>query len=285
LTVPADDLRVGVQEWVERIVGPYQVVGDRSWEHGESFVVQVRDGEGTTWFAKRHRRADRHARELAAYQHWVPALGSRAPRLRAHDTDLKVLLLSSVPGSPGPEDAMAPALQHQAGQLLRRLHDAAPEQPWPDFAAKQLDRFEARAARAADLVDAPSLDYARAQVRELAGLPAQVKVPCHLDYGPRNWIVASGLLYVIDFEFAEPHCWLQDLGRLFYQPWQEHPDARAAFLAGYGRSLTDDDIGVLVALGASAAVSTVVWARSHGDAPFEASGRRCLADLMAGACR
>jgi hypothetical protein len=285
LTEPAGDLPAGVGEWVAGVIGSYQVVADRSWDHGEAFVVQVRDGDGATWFAKRHRRADRHARELAAYQHWVPALGARAPRLRAHDTDLRILLLSSVPGEPGTEDTMAPKYQHQAGRLLRALHDTAPAQPWPDFAAEQLAHFEVWAARAAELVDARSLDFARAQVRGLTGLPAQVKVPCHLDYGPRNWIVVDGLLHVIDFEFATSHCWCKDLGRLFYQPWQERPEAREAFLDGYGRSLTADDIGVLLALGAAAAVSTIAWARSHGDAPFEASGRRGLADLMAGVCR
>jgi Ser/Thr protein kinase RdoA (MazF antagonist) len=283
--VPADDLRAGVGEWVERVIGPCQVVADRSWDHGDAFVVQVRDSAGTAWFAKRHRKAERHARELAAYQHWVPALGSRAPSLCAHDTDLRTLLLSSVPGAPGTEDTMAPELQHQAGQLLRALHDAAPEQPWPDFAAERLAAFDVTATRAAGLVDARSLDFARAQVSALAGLPAQVKVPCHLDYGPRNWIVVDGVLHVIDFEFAKQHCWLQDLGRLFYQPWQEHPDARAAFLTGYGRALTDDDVAVLLALGAASAVSTIGWARAHGDGRFEASGRRSLADLMAGVCR
>ena len=283
--MPADDLRAGVDEWVERVIGRHQVMADRSEDHGDALVLQVRDGAGTIWFAKRHRQADRHARELAAYRHWVPALGSRAPSLRAYDTDLSTLLLSSVPGLPGTEDTMAPRFQHQAGQLLRTLHDVAPERPWPDFAADRLAGFEAWAARADGLVDARSLDFARAQVKGLAGLPAQVKVPCHLDYSPRNWIVVAGLLHVIDFEFARPHCWLHDLGRLFYQPWQEHPDARAAFLDGYGRSLTEDDIGVLLALGASSAVSTIVWARSHGDTRFEVTGRRSLADLMAGACR
>ncbi|HEX5400701.1 MAG TPA: aminoglycoside phosphotransferase family protein [Pseudonocardiaceae bacterium] len=282
---PADDLRVGVREWVEQVIGSVQVMADRSWAHGESFVVQVRDGDGAEWFVKRHRNAEKHARELAAYQHWVPALGSRAPSLRAHDTELRTLLLSSVPGATGTADAMTPQVQYQAGELLRALHGAAPEQPWPDFVAGQLERFEKWATRAAGLVDARSLDFGRAQVRAMAGLPAQVRLPCHMDYGPRNWLVAAGRLHVIDFEFARPRCWLEDLGRLYYEPWRDHPDARTAFLAGYGRSLSDDDVGVLAALGASTAVSTIVWAREHDDPPFEETGRRRLADLMATADR
>jgi tRNA A-37 threonylcarbamoyl transferase component Bud32 len=271
-----------VDGWVERVVGPYRSVADRSWDHGDSHVVQIRDTAGVTWFVKAHRHAHRYAREVDAYRRWVPVLGRHAPRLHDHDPDLSVLLLSSVPGTPATE--ATDDIQHQAGRLLRSLHDAEAPVPWPDFAEQQHERFDKWLPRVRPLLDARSIDFVAAQVAGLAGVTPDA-VPCHLDYSPRNWLVADGVLHVIDFEWARPHCWPQDLSRLFFGLWQRSPAAREAFLDGYGRPLAGDDLAVLLALGAASAMSTVAWAREHGDTEFEAAGRRDLAALVAGDCR
>jgi Ser/Thr protein kinase RdoA (MazF antagonist) len=272
----------GPHGWVERVLGPYRVVADRSWDHGDSAVTQVRDTTGTDWFVKRHGHIERYAREVSAYRRWVPVLGAHAPRLRAHDDGLRTLLLSAVPGRSDDEQSLTPELQHQAGTLLRTLHDVVPPVPWPDFAEQRMNSFRKWGSRATGLVDARSVDFVRGQIAGLSALPAPDLVPCHLDYSPRNWIVADGRLHVIDFEWTRPHCWLQDLARLYFGPWQRRPDARAAFLDGYGRSVGGDDLAVLLALGAAAALSSIVWARDHGDTGFEEDGRRNLAGLLAG---
>ena len=277
-------MRVELERYVERVLGPCQVAGDRSWVHGESCVIEVRDVAGVTWFAKRHRRADKHRREVGAYRTWVLALGDHAPRLRAYDDDLQALVLSSVPGEAGSGVASEPdpEIQHQAGRLLRRLHDVESFGPWDDFAAETLDEFERWAARAGGLLEPRQLDFARGEVRDLIGLGSPLRVPCHLDYEPRNWLVADGRVHVIDFERAGPEIWINDLSRLYFGSWHDRPNLREAFLDGYGRTIGSDDRAVLLGCGALSAVSTVVWARAHDDAPFEEAGRQRLARLMAG---
>lgn len=270
-----------LDDWVARAVGPYQAVANRSWDNGDAYVVEIRDADGVTWFVKAHRHAHHYAREVDAYQRWVPALGGHAPSLRDHDPDLAVLLLSSVPGVPDAEDSATPAIQHQAGRLLRALHDAEPPEPWPDFAHEQRAKFDKWAGRAAALLERRLVDFVASQLATIADVTPDA-VPCHLDYSPRNWLVADSEVYVIDFEFARRHCWQQDLSRLFFGVWQTDPAAREAFLDGYGRTLAGDDLALLLALGAASAMSTVVWAREHRDAEFEATARRNLAALMAG---
>lgn len=270
--------------WVERTIGPYRTVADRSWDNGDAHVVEIRDVDGVTWFVKIHRHTHHYAREVDAYLRWVPALGGHAPSLHGHDADLSVLLLSSVPGTPEPEDSATPAIHHQAGRLLRALHDAEPPVPWPEFAREQRAKFDKWAGRAAALLERRCVDFVASQLAAFADVTPDA-VPCHLDYSPRNWLVVDSVVYVIDFEFARRHCWQQDLSRLFFGVWQDAPAAREAFLDGYGRTLADDDLALLLALGAASAMSTVVWAREHGDAEFEAAGRRNLAALMTETCR
>ena len=97
--------------------------------------MSLRDSAGATWFLKQHKDRERYLDEVAAYHRWVPALGSRAPRLRASDDSLHAVILSAVPGeSPawpadtiddGDDDKHAEeaAVQHGAGALLRQFHD------------------------------------------------------------------------------------------------------------------------------------------------------------------
>src|SRR5260370_7359987 len=65
-------------------------------------------------------------------------------------------------------------------------------------------------------------------------------VPTHGDAQVRNflWDVPAQRLALIDFERAEVAPAVRDLVRLEYGPWAGQPHLRAAFLAGYGRTLT-----------------------------------------------
>lgn len=267
-------------QWLTGVLGPHSVVADRSWPHGDARVLQICDARGVTWFAKYHREPNSYRKELTAYRRWVPALGRHAPRLRGHDDERMALVLSSVPGDAGTEDAATPAVQHQAGRLLRRLHDAQPPRPWPEFAGEQRAKLDKWLARGTELLDRHSIDFVTGQVDSLAGLIPDV-VPCHLDYTPRNWLIADGTLFVIDFERCATHVWYQDLSRLYFGLWRRDPAARDAFLDGYGRVPTGDELAVLRALGAAAALTTVVWAHRHGDTAYEAEGRRNLAAFVA----
>ena len=270
-----------LERYVERTVGRFLVVTDRSWGHGESRVLEVRDVDGVGWFVKQHRLTARYRAEVAAYRRWVPVLGDRAPRLRDCDADLQVLVLSAVPGEAaldGP--GVDPKIHRQACVLLRLFHGADVPVPWAGFAAEKLEAFERWAFRAEGLLQCRQLSFARAQVQTLAEIPPPVRVPCHLDYSPRNWLVADGQVRVIDFGEAALDVWVSDLARLWFGSWSGRPDLKEAFLEGYGRAMTGDDLTILLACGALGAVRTVVWAREHGDAPFEQAARRNLSRMM-----
>ena len=87
-------------------------------------------------------------------------------------------------------------------------------------------------------------------------------------------------LSVIDFEHSRPDFWPFDVEKLLTEVGGT--GLEAAFWQGYGTSLTDAETRVLERYSALNALSTVVWAREHGDEAFEADGRRRLAELHNG---
>ncbi|GAB3979763.1 aminoglycoside phosphotransferase family protein [Plantactinospora veratri] len=282
-------MRTELARYARQMLGSAQVVADRSWGHGVAGVLEVRDGAGVTWFVKGHADPERYRRELAAYRRWVPGLGGQAPELRAYDDDRRVLLLSAVPGEAGLSHVADPEVHRAAGKLLRRLHGTEALPPWTDLAARKLDELDRLSVRGGGLFEPRELDFVRAGLRDLSGVPAPPRVPCHLDYGPRNWLVAragrhraDGRLHVIDFEWAGPEVWVNDLNRLYFGPWRGRPDLADAFLAGYGRTLDDADRAVLHACGALTALFVAVWAQGRGDPGFAEAWRQNLRRLMDG---
>lgn len=279
-------------EYAERVLGPCDVVKDHSWDHQWSSVVQLRDQAGHEWFLKQHREHARYLAEATAYQRWVPALGDRAPTLRAHDPARRAVILTALPGSPAPwptptsdpaHAAAETALHRQAGVLLRRLHSAHTTSPQPDDAATRLDEFDQLTGPAADLFTHRELGFARAEIETLADLPAPRLVPCHRDYSMRNWLVEHGELRILDFEWTRLDVWVADLVRLHLGAWRTRPDLRDAFLDGYGsdRDLADTEQARLRACAAFTAVWLVIKARESGQASFEQSNRDALRRLMA----
>lgn len=270
-------VRAELTGFVERVLGRCHVVKDWSWGHGESCVFQLRDTEGVSWYVKRHRHVEQYAREVTAYRRWVPVLGDQAPTFRACDDDLRALVISAIPSST--VTGIDTDVHHQAGALLRRFHMAESFPPWTDIAAHKLAELDVWASRANGLLERRELDFARAELRALGGL-APPRVPCHLDYSPRNWLVANGRVHVIDFEWADPEVWVNDLGRLFFGVWPTRPDLREAFCHGYGRPLGEDDIALLVASYALTAVWHLIWAHEHHQASFATAQRDTLQALM-----
>jgi len=265
-------------------------VTDWSWSHGASLVVEVVDQAGARWFVKRHADRARYLAEVAAYRRWVPALGDRAPRLRASDDELQAVILSAVPGLPVGAVGTASGrtidvdgnrrVHRQAGALLRKLHEAEPARAWPVMAAAKLAEFDRIATSAAGLLGEGDLDFVRAKVSALGGLRAPSWVPCHLDYGPRNWVVdLDGTVRVIDFEWARGDLWVSDLARLYSTEWTSRPDLRDAFLDGYGRQIEQEDRAALHAVSALRALWLVVRARATGQTEFEQSNRQLLKRL------
>jgi Ser/Thr protein kinase RdoA (MazF antagonist) len=255
------------------------------WDHGESLVWELRSAAGERAFLKSHRQEVKFRQERRAYRQWCAALAGSVPQLLAErEAEPRALLFSALPGVPletlQPETHVELDAHHQAGSLLARLHaqvtpDAAPD-PADAFAA----RLETWSARARSVIDADVIDWVSGRVHEaLPLLHGLQRVPCHRDYTPRNWLWNGDRLTVIDFEHSRPDLWFLDLERLWTGLWPARPDLRHAFLAGYGRELSENEEGLLERLAALGALTTIVWAREHADAAFEQAGWRSLARL------
>jgi Ser/Thr protein kinase RdoA (MazF antagonist) len=280
-----------LRDYANHVLGPCELVQDSSWGHRMSAVLRLRDGTGADWFLKCHRDRGRYDAELTAYRSWVAALEGRAPRLRAFDESLQTMILSALPGQPASWPAPQPgqpgtersgerAIQRAAGEILRRLHDAQPAIPWPDFAADKIEQFNGLRPAVAALLTRRQLDAAGTEVARLINVPAPARVPCHHDYTPRNWLVHGDAVYVFDFEWSGLDAWVADLARLHLGIWPTRPDLQDAFLQGYGRHLGPADRAAL----RGCAVLTGVWllskARETGQPSFEAGSRRALLRLI-----
>ena len=283
-----------VLAWAERVLGGCTLIRDCTWQHRMSRVLRLRDRTGADWFLKQHRDQDRYDAELTAYRRWVPALGGRAPNLRSCEDELRAIILSAVPGTLAPWPSQAApavpgrlhgsevAIHRQAGEVLRRLHEAQEPLPWPDLGAAKADELDRLAARAAGLFTAGELSFARSQVRALGSVTAAVMVPCHRDYTPRNWLVHDGALSVIDFEWVRLDAPVSDMARLYLNVWPGRPDLAEAFLAGYGRPrpLDADDRAILNGCVAVTAIWLIIKARESAQPSFEDAVRAALHHLI-----
>ncbi|MGH8875815.1 MAG: PQQ-binding-like beta-propeller repeat protein [Stackebrandtia sp.] len=273
-------MRPDLKDFVSRAIGEWRVVGDRSWNHGGAEVFEVRDAEDVSWFVKRPPEKYNFDAERNAYRRWVPALGDRAPRLRASDDGLRAMVLYAVPGKPIVDCGEMEA--RQAGALLRRFHDSEPLSVWRGFAAEKQARLEYWVNRGAGLLSAVEVDFARARLRDLEGVPDPPRVPCHLDYGPRNWLLADGRVSVIDFEWSATEVWVNDLAKLHFGPFHDRPELAGAFADGYGKTMTDDERELMTICHVLTMVWQLIWSHEHGNTVYEASCRERLNELRHG---
>lgn len=273
--------------WAQReLAQPSLRARDVSWDHAESHVLALAaSATGTALaYAKVHRQPRKYRQEVAALRRWAPATGAAPTLLAAREAPPRALLMSACPGA-GVDDlhALDPRqsrVHRAAGSWLRRLHDLAVVDDDPvDLAQAMHLRLQGWARRRPGLVDASTLD-AVARLIDAADWSCQRRRPCHGDFGPRNWLWHDETgLSVIDFEHAKADVWAIDLHKLVDGAWWGRPDLEDAFWEGYGRVPGADEQALIAAVRALYAVGTVVWGRSHDDAPFEAWGRTVLARL------
>jgi thiamine kinase-like enzyme len=191
---------------------------------------------------------------------------------------LHVLLLSALPrdGSDWHDDTV----RVDAGCVLRRLHDAGQFAPYDDLVAKTLDELERWVQRGPGLVTRREIDFARSAVGALAALRKLERVPCHRDYTPRNWILWSGRVSVVDFEGMRSEPWTTDLGRMAIGWWRHEPWMIDAVLDGYGRNLAADDIATMHCTYTVTAIRHIVLGTELGKISFVAENHAVLEDLM-----
>jgi hypothetical protein len=258
------------------------------WDHAESRVWALETAGARRAFLKVPSQWRKFRQERHAYRAYLPGLRRWVPNLIAVCEAPAALLLTAKPGTLVQHTPLTSVEEHalycQAGAFLRVLHAQPLTERDPMPLAEALRRrAQAWCERAHGLVDAALVDWVHAQAAEAAKLAhtaALPRVPTHGDFSPRNWLVADGALYVIDFEHAKPDLWLADVLKLWCAVWWERPDLARSFFAGYGRPPTALEETLLERLAALHALSTVVWARAHADAAFEAQGLALLRRLQ-----
>ncbi len=232
------------------------------------------------WFAD----AGKFAREVAAYE----ALrgDELVPTLLGVDAGERVVLVAHVTGVRASSlPATSPewvTVMEDAGGWLARLH----RRPvWQVDEVPLGDAYRARVERVERELGAREPAVLTSALRaRLDALPSQlegcVRVPCHRDFTPDNWLVdPPHLRGVIDFEHARSDLPEADVARLVNEGWLDAPERRRAFMRGYEASdgpaklegYVVRDVALLEAL------TTLAWALRHRDVEREHAARRALA--------
>ncbi len=244
-------------------------------------VVHARGPRGQLW-CKCFGGGRAFRQSLLAHRIWGEAL----PPVLASDEVSRCLLMGHVDGTPARLDD--PGVHEAAGRWLRRAH-AGPLTPWGSPDPMPLVQAMERRARtwlegASTWVSAVELGAARELLADLGAFEGEVRVPCHRDFGPHNWLVVpSGRLVVLDPEHARPDHWLADVVKLAADHWSETPELECAFSRGYGRPLEVEDRARLRVWTVGHALTMVVWGARHADPDLSMQGRRVLRRTLDGA--
>jgi Ser/Thr protein kinase RdoA (MazF antagonist) len=275
-------MHAALNVWLTAVLEEHTtLIADRSWPDGRSLVYEVSTGTDTRWFVKQHNDPEWYRAELSAYHRWVPALADRGPVLYAHDDSLLVLVVSALRAS-GTQDWHDDKVRYDAGSVLRRLHDAESFGPFEDIASAKQAEVQKWSRRGEGLLTPTELDFALTCASALDALPKPARVPCHRDFTPRNWIIDSGRVQVIDFEEMASDAWLTDIGRMRFGFWRDEAHLIDAVLDGYGRCLSDDEIAVMALLFVVTAVRLIVLGSELGKhGPVERT-HEVLHDLRTG---
>lgn len=265
----------------QSLVGPCEVVADRSWvELALSVVLEVVTADGTPLIVKSHNDVFRNQLEVAAYRQWVPAIADRAPTLVAADEAGRVLVLTKLDAA-APALELPPSVYADAGAVLRRFHSSGQELVDPGWAAQRLANLHSWIERVPPgLIANDDIEWVERQAAVLLDLPPPPLVPCHGDFQPRNWLVADdGRVFVFDFEKARHDWWIHDIQRMWWKEWRGHPERRDSFLAGYGSELNETEQAGFRANSARGHLVQIAWATEHGDHEFADAGRAYLSTM------
>ncbi|MDQ0840346.1 aminoglycoside phosphotransferase family protein [Streptomyces sp. V1I6] len=279
-----------VQRWAEQRIGPVVAVRDASHDWYRSKVWELEGSGARRWYVKISPSVKFFTRETRAYRHIVPVLGhSRAPDLVDSRAEDLVLLLTAVPGAPAPGLALTTgewrAVHRQAGVLCARLHEAGEldrsdrteAEASLNVAAEGAEKYLARTGARLTADEQQVIRDHAAQLRRVGPVPVGY---IHGDNQPRNWLVSSAGLALVDFERTRPAARVQDLVILAVTEWLDHPDREKAFFQGYRRDLTCAERHALRCLTALDAVNCLAWGPDNNHPEVTGRGRRTLDRLM-----
>ena len=263
---------------------------EHSQDHRQSRVWAVRrpGDDGPVAFLKVHRHHRKFTQERDAYRLWLGGCDA-TPRLLACDESTRSLLLTPLAGDVVERGERSGKdirrCYREAGRFLRWLHDRPHEDTDPLPPAAAFTQRSTHWLAAADGLLKPSLLAAvAAQLAESGPLNSLPRRPCHRDYSPRNWVDDGLRVAVIDFEHARADLAVVDIERVLAAPLTvaAGADATGAFLEGYGGPLSSHETAALRLVRLQSSLSRVAWGVRHGDAAFEARGRRELTQWFAG---
>jgi len=274
MSSPLDRLTAAQRHVLDARCTRYAAVADLSWNLVDTVVLHLRTADGDRIVKAARGDALHHLRrEADAFAGWVDVLARTGHAAHAEHIDLVagVLIVGLLPGAlvDGTDAALAADVHHQAGGLLRRLHDSAQradggasESAITRKALWWLEQPHALGRRTVAVLR----DYLAAA--PVVDLPL---VPTHGDYQPRNWVIDDhGVVRVIDWGRFAFRPALSDFSRMSSNEWQASPDAERAFIAGYGVDPRHGGHWLLTRV--RDAVATACWSRRVGDAAFEAHG-------------
>lgn len=243
-----------LRDWVAGHLAGLDAHEDRSWPRRTSLVWRVSAADQDAYVKISPSDLD-FEREIAGYAYAAAHLSqTEAPRLLACDPALRALLSSPLPGRVVRdlplETSTELRLYKDAGQLLRRWHDASAPGTDADRAAVHAD-MEDQAREAADCLEdvephlaADQLALVEAASKELPGLAEQLPlVYRHGDYETRNWLhdQGTGRHGLIDFATAAHGVAASEFVWLCGAVWSVRPELREAYFTGYGRPLTAEE--------------------------------------------
>ncbi|WP_406340014.1 phosphotransferase [Streptomyces sp. NBC_01620] len=172
----------------------------------------------------------------------------------------------------------------QAGQLLRRFHDAMTGplvQPEADTVVENtVAGLDKHLAKAGDHLSTTEAELLRHLVGALPGCGPLPAGWLHGDFWERNLLWNGQRCTLIDFERSEPGPRVADFVKLATSLWLDHPELRTALFEGYGRPLSEAEEYALTAFAAADAASALAYGPRHGDPLVTARGRRTVAHLL-----
>lgn len=279
--------------WAQKFVGPVGPVRDVSHGRVNSRVWHLTCASGVV-FAKLAPNPKSFSRDTRALREVAPGMEpGTAPLLLAADPLQLALLLSPVPGRMVKSLSLSRAeqrmLHQRAGRWLGRFHGRGAELSAQDHADAAAEVARAAAGGEKHLDQAAGLlgpthrrtvRWHAAALGQLGPLPTAF---IHGDFQERNWLLDGDLeacvFGAVDLERARPHAAVADFVPLASGSWAGRPDLRDAFLEGYGRMLSDEEVWALRCLCAVDAASAIAWGVPNGDHAIVDRGRATLARL------